>query len=239
MSSSGPISLRVTVPVCSFRKGYAREYLETEEVPPPSTVYGFLLSLVGEEDRRAYLETRIAFGLLSQPELSTVLRTVWRVKAIDVTRKGSPKVHQPPGVGSNRRPDFQEILTGLDLAIWVDDGPLSARLRRASEAPRDVSRFGGLSLGESRDLVNDILWNPDMSGLPCMWLTMAQEGELPLPIWVDHVGSKGTIWKQFQLVGNNGACPPREDLRWITIDELSRDVAKKVEPEPTIKKRRK
>lgn len=238
MSSSGPICLRVTVPVCSFRKGYAREYLETEEVPPPSTVYGFLLSLVGEEDRRAYLGTKIALGLLSQPELSTVLRTVWRVKAIDVTRKGLPTVHQPPGVGSNRRPDFQEILTGLDLAIWVDDGPLSARLCQASEAPRDVSRFGGLSLGESRDLVNDILWNPELSGLTCMWLTIDPEGELPLPIWVDHVGSKGTIWKQFQLVGSNGVCPPQEDARWITIKEFSDDAAKQVVPEPPVKKRR-
>ena len=42
------IGLYVTVPVACFRKGLAREYLETEPLPPPSTCYGFLLSLVGE-----------------------------------------------------------------------------------------------------------------------------------------------------------------------------------------------
>jgi CRISPR-associated Cas5-like protein len=50
---------------CSFRKGSAREYLETEEVPPPTTVYGFLLSLVGKEERLAYAGTGLAYAVLS------------------------------------------------------------------------------------------------------------------------------------------------------------------------------
>jgi CRISPR-associated Cas5-like protein len=41
------LGLRVTVPIACFRKGMAREYLETEMLPPPATCYGFLLSLVG------------------------------------------------------------------------------------------------------------------------------------------------------------------------------------------------
>lgn len=213
MDRPDPICLRVTTPVCSFRKGYAREYLETEEVPPPSTVYGFLLALVGEEDRHAYVGTRIAYALFAVLELSTVLRTVWRVKALK-DKAGKP---QPPGVGTNRRPDFQEILTGLDVAIWVAGGPLAERLRGAGRSPADVRRFGGLSLGESRDLVNDIWWEPDLTGLNCKWLTRDPEGDLPLPVWVDHVGSKGTVWEQCRLVEGPPEAPPPDSPRWMTI----------------------
>jgi CRISPR-associated Cas5-like protein len=37
------ISLMESVPVSSFRKPYAREFFEIERIPPPATVYGFLL----------------------------------------------------------------------------------------------------------------------------------------------------------------------------------------------------
>ncbi|MBI5446267.1 MAG: type I-MYXAN CRISPR-associated protein Cas5/Cmx5/DevS [Deltaproteobacteria bacterium] len=215
MSQSDALCLRVTAPICSFRKGYAREYLETEEVPPPSTVYGFLLSLVGEEDRRAYLGTKLAYALLAKPEVSTVLRTVWRVKELKVKKTGLP---QPPGVGTNRRPDFQEILSGLDLAIWVRDGALASRLRQSAASPGDVRRFGGLSLGESRDLVNDIWWYPAVTGLECRWLTPDAEGDLPLPVWVDHVGSKETVWRQFRLELGTAHAPTPSGSRWIVVE---------------------
>lgn len=209
------MSLRVTVPVCGFRKGYAREFLETEEVPPPSTVYGFLLSLVGEEDRRAYLGTKIACAMLAEPQISTVLRTVWRVKSL----KDKAGNLQLPGVGSNRRPDFQEILTGLDFAVWVREGALADRLKRASLSPAVVERFGGLSLGESRDLVNDIWWTPDLTEIECQWLTLDPQGDMPLPVWVNHVGSMGTIWEQFKLVKGMAQAPGEGAPQWITIRE--------------------
>ena len=57
------ISLMVSVPFCSFRKPYAREFFETERIPPPATVYGFLLSLIGEED--------LAFLGSTEPVVST------------------------------------------------------------------------------------------------------------------------------------------------------------------------
>jgi len=80
MNENRYVNLLVSVPVCSFRKGFAREYLETEKVPPPSTVYGFLLSLVGEGDRSRYLGSRIAYAFINKPELSMALRTTWRIK---------------------------------------------------------------------------------------------------------------------------------------------------------------
>lgn len=205
MSDDG-ISLKLTVPVCGFRKGFAREYFETEEVPPPSTLYGFLLSLVGEEDRRRYLGTRLACALLSQPELSLVLRTVWRVKE-----------KSPPGLGTNRRPDYQEILTGLELGLWVGPGALAQRLQEAAAHPQNIQRYGGLSLGESRDLINDINWFPNWPKREALWLAADLQGELPLPLWVDHVGSKGTIWGQFRLAPEQLSEPPASDPRWITI----------------------
>src|ERR1700685_2866094 len=100
--------LHVTVPVACWRKGWAREYLETEELPPPATCYGFLLSLVGETDRRRHIGCRVTAGLLSQPEKSVVLRTVWRLKKASL---GSP---------GNTRPDYQQLLSHIELVVWLD-----------------------------------------------------------------------------------------------------------------------
>jgi len=200
------VSLVVSVPVCSFRKGYAREYLETHQVPPPSTLYGFLLSLIGEEDRRAYVGTEIACALLNQPERSTILRTAWHIKDKMI----------PPGLDKNRRPDCQEILTDLRILLFVKTGPLADRIAAVGESPNMVDRFGGLSLGESKDLVNDIQWHPRLQGVG-RWLTLHGRGQIPLPIWVDHVGSKGTVWRQFNLDEAPLIEPEEEDPRWIPI----------------------
>jgi CRISPR-associated protein Cas5t len=209
MNSNGDVCLKITVPVCSFRKGFAREYFESEEAPPPSTVYGFLLALVGEEDRHAFIGTKIACALLTQPEFSTVLRTAWRVKSLST----------PPGTGENRRPDYQEILTGLELGIWVQSGPLAERLRAAAGNPSEIKRYGGLSLGESRDMVNDILWFPKWLQTKALWLIPDKKGDLPLPVWVDHVGSRETVFQQFLLQDNILKSElPVDDIRWITID---------------------
>jgi len=200
------LSLLLTVPICSFRKGYAREYFETESIPPPSTIYGFLLSMVGEENRYDYIGSQIAYALLIKPQLSVLLRTVWRLKE-----------KSPLGIGSNRRPDYQEVLTGLKLGVWIKAGDLSERLITAGRNPEKITRYGGLSLGESRDLVNDIKWSPDWPQEEAQWLISDPEGTLPLPIWVDHVGSKDTIWSQFSLKPGKLETPPENDPRWICI----------------------
>lgn len=200
------LRLGLKVPVCSFRKGFAREYFETEEAPPPSTLYGFLLSLVGEEDRHRYVGSRLACALLTEPALSLVLRTVWRIKE-----------KSPPGLGTNRRPDFQEILSGLEIGLWVGAGELSDRLQDAAANPHNISRYGGLSLGESKDLINDIDWFPEWQQKEALWLSTDSQGDLPLPLWVDHVGSKNTVWGQFRLWPGTLTEPPPGDPRWITI----------------------
>ncbi len=197
----------VTIPICSFRKGSAREYLETEEVPPPSTVYGFLLSLVGEEDREKYVGSQIAYAIVQEPEMSLILRTTWRVK----------KKIIPMGIGENSRPDYQQILTNLELVIWVKPGDLSRKLEMLRVSPEKISRFGGVSLGESRDLINDIYWCPDWSQKEGLWLSPSSEGDMTLPIWVDHVGSKNTVWNQFVFSKDKLETPNPSSPQWITI----------------------
>ena len=117
--------LAVSVPVCSFRKGFAREYLETEPAPPPSTVYGFLLSLVGEEDRNQHVGTRLSYALICKPQLSVVLRTAWRTK----------KKELPPGVGANRRPDYQQLLSGSEVGGLGGFRPFGRKAACRAESP--------------------------------------------------------------------------------------------------------
>jgi CRISPR-associated protein Cas5t len=68
-----------------------------------------LLSMVGEINRRTHEGAEVAIAVMSIPAYSVVLRTLWRVK----------KKALGPGLGENRRPDFQELLTYVDLAVWV------------------------------------------------------------------------------------------------------------------------
>ncbi|MDA1018126.1 MAG: type I-MYXAN CRISPR-associated protein Cas5/Cmx5/DevS [Planctomycetota bacterium] len=195
------LGIYVHVPIACFRKGLAREYLETESLPPPSTCYGFLLSLVGETNRHRHVGARVAPQLIGRPDLSVVLRTVWRVKS------------KPLGSSGNTRPDYQQLLSDVRLVMWLDssnetntseDDTLETRVGQALDADNrhGIKRFGGLSLGESTHLVNEVVlldraraaadWSqrvPEDSGQAFL---VHERGRLTLPVWVDHVGSAGT-----------------------------------------------
>jgi CRISPR-associated protein Cas5t len=189
------LGLYVRVPVACFRKGLAREYLETERLPPPATCYGFLLSLVGETGSRRHVGCRVAPVLLNRPELSVVLRTVWRVKS------------RPLGSPGNTRPDYQQLLSPVELVVWLDSSGetangerLEQRVERALDRPATVSRFGGLSLGESTHLVDEVKrFAPDPGRTGRAFLEH-DRGRLTLPVWVDHVGSAGTRYVTGNLV---------------------------------------
>ncbi|MBX6312321.1 MAG: type I-MYXAN CRISPR-associated protein Cas5/Cmx5/DevS [Isosphaeraceae bacterium] len=208
------IALKVTVPVACFRKGFIREFWETEDLPPPSTCYGFLLSLVGERDRRRHIGARVCPALLARsgpagtplwPERSAVLRTLWRVK----DRKALP------GTGSNLRPDYQELLTNTELVIWLDsaeeqfEGPsLAERVAIALDQPSRIERFGGLSLGESTHLVDEVRRLRPTDFGPARAFLLAERGRLSLPVWVDHVGSAGTRFVSGNLELMTEIIPP-------------------------------
>jgi CRISPR-associated protein Cas5t len=141
------LGLYVTIPIACFRKGLAREYLETEPLPPPATCYGFLLSLVGETRRSRHVGCRVCPVLLNEPEMTPVLRTLWRIKDanyyVDPTGKvhvvssqkkqrdkfeawvraqgwPSPEYEFGLGCGTNLRPDYQQLLAPVELLIWLD-----------------------------------------------------------------------------------------------------------------------
>ncbi|MCP6760092.1 MAG: type I-MYXAN CRISPR-associated protein Cas5/Cmx5/DevS [Fischerella sp. CENA71] len=205
------LALEVEVPIASFRQSRAREYAETYPVPPPSTVYGMLLSMVGEMDRYKHCGTRLAIALLSQPQKSTVIRTFRRFKKKDI--------HDP----SNARPDYQELLTDIRFITWVDAGldnsqpTLPERLQMAFANPASINRFGGLCLGESRDLVNAVTLLPkNYQGQSLQWLVCDENGLLTLPYWVDHVGSKDTRWQRYLILEPSDLYHPPESA-WTLI----------------------
>lgn len=210
---SNTIGLYLAVPVAGFRAPHAREYFETLPVPPPSTLYGMLLSLVGEEQRSRHEGAELALAMLSPPLVSVVLRTTWRIKDKKLG----------PGLGNNRRPDFQELLTDVRLALWLRPGRDEAGTRslyqRVTEVlanPAASRRFGALALGESTHLVDELrLLRPgDLGG--AQPLVADPDGDLSLTLWPNHVGSKGTAWGQFRLAeGMADESPP--EAAWIAI----------------------
>lgn len=219
------LGLAIEVPVASFRMPYAREYAESYEIPPPATVYGMLLSLVGEENRYRHIGAQIAIARpaeCSEPERSVVLRTFRRIKK------------KPISDPTNARPDFQEVLTGVHLVVWIDSSKevdqmqtLVSRLARAFRQPETIQRFGGLSLGESRDLVDSVSLLPDdqarpdnpyRPGAPCFWLKHDGFGSLTMPHWVDHVGSAQTRWASYRLWQGQIGDPAADCWTHITPD---------------------
>jgi CRISPR-associated protein Cas5t len=207
------ISLRVDVPIACFRQSRAREYAQTYFVPPPSTVYGMLLSIVGEMDRYKHQGSQLAIALISEPQKSTVIRTFRRFKKKDIHDE------------TNARPDYQELLTNIEFIVCLQSGndqaqpTLSERLQLAFTNPESIDRFGGLCLGESRDLVNSVSLLSNISTTNSLrWLIQDEDGLLTLPHWVDHVGSQGTCWRRYslQLTESPATVPP--ESAWTAID---------------------
>jgi len=125
--------------------------------------------------------------LVAAERPSVVLRTVWRIKAL------------PLGSRGNERPDYQQLLTNVELVVWMDssaeaaDGPaLEERVITALTAPENIKRFGGLSLGESTHLVDEVTRFAGDRGATGRAFLQADDGRLTFPVWVDHVGSAGT-----------------------------------------------
>jgi CRISPR-associated protein Cas5t len=122
-----------------------------------------------------------------------------------------------PGIGENRRPDFQELLSNVRLAVWVRTGAaeaarpsLSDRVAAALARPSGVNRFGGLSLGESTHLIDELRALGRADHGEGRLLVGDVEGDLALPVWPDHVGAAGTRWGQYRLVPATVSTEPDE-----------------------------
>lgn len=204
------ISLHVEAPHGSFRTSFARSYAETYPLPPPSTLYGMLLSLVGERQRRAHLGVRLSIGFARSPRLTTVLKRLSRYKY------GVPSKQAKLG----NAPDFVEVLCGIDCRVRVDSSRESAspsleqRLSTALDSPERIERTGVLCLGLSDDMA-DVRRSRAEDEIGIEWLVPDDHGTLELPVWVDHVSSADTRWRRFRLE----TTPEEEPVpdTWITI----------------------
>lgn len=196
------IQLYIECPYTSFPRSFARDYKETYLYPPPSTIYGFLLSLVGEEDLTKHLGVQLALGIIGDdPPISHIVRKQRHHKFVIGTnaKKRIEKYGEGIYPTSNySKPNNHELLTGLRIVVHVDSNEESApvklteRISIALSSPSQIARFGGLSLGESNGLVNGVrIYREDDGAI--RWLVKDKRGLIGLPIWINRKTGKGTF----------------------------------------------
>lgn len=199
------VSLYVEVPFCAFRPYTSREYQDTFPVPPPSAVYGMLLSLVGvgREEKALHRGVEMALAVEALPEKAKVFRKLRRGKKLE-----------------ELRPDYQELLLDLHFWIWLRRGrdisplPLPDRVVQALSSPISITRSGGLSLGESSYLLDTITMKEPSKG-EGIFLQPSDQGFYGLPVWVDHHNASKTRLKRFALVSRPLTSGP--DGCWVEI----------------------
>lgn len=186
------MQLYLDCPCTSFPRSFARDYKETYRYPPPSTVYGLLLSLVGEVDMEVHQGVKLAIGVIGDdPPISRIVRKQ-RHHKFSKTHMGT----YPTSKFS--KPNHQELLTDLQVAVKVDSSEESAtvslvdRVAIALASPSQITRFGGLSLGESWAMVNGVRPYRESDG-DIRWLIKNDRGLISLPIWINRKTGQGTF----------------------------------------------
>jgi CRISPR-associated protein Cas5t len=69
---------------------------------------------------------------------------------------------------------------------------LADRIAIALSTPEQISRFGGLSIGESWAMLNGVRVYREDDGA-VRWLTQDKRGLIGLPIWIDRTTTQGTF----------------------------------------------
>jgi CRISPR-associated protein Cas5t len=186
------MQLYVDCPCTSFPRSFARDFKETYRYPPPSTIYGLLLSLVGEVDMQAYVGVKIAIGIIgNDPPISRIVRKQ-RHHKFGVKHLGTYPSSQ------FSKPNHHELLTDVQVVIDVNSGEetatvkLEERLAIALSTPSQITRFGGLSLGESWAMVNGIRAYRETDGA-IRWLIKDNRGLIGLPVWINRETTQGTF----------------------------------------------
>nr|WP_313887553.1 hypothetical protein [Nodosilinea sp. LEGE 07088] len=96
------------------------------------------------------------------------------------------------------KPNNQELLTDLQVAIQVDSSEevaivkLVDRIAITLSTPNQITRFGGLSLGESWSMVNGVRLYRETDGA-IRWLMKDNRGLISLPIWINRKTGQGTF----------------------------------------------
>lgn len=213
-----PLCLFLDVPMASFRPMWSREYQQTYPVPPPSTIYGMLLSLVGveREQKRDYADVRLAIALKDQPEIGRIFRKFRRVA--QRSKKADPL--------TDRRPDYQELVLWLKFWLWIDgtkaENPLAEKICGALDTERrgNIIRHGALCLGESSHMVNDVklaVGNVAPTKREGRFLVRDQTGFLTMPVWTDHKNDVPHVETFTLLEPEPLPIQPVEAEKWITV----------------------
>ncbi|MEM8641361.1 MAG: type I-MYXAN CRISPR-associated protein Cas5/Cmx5/DevS [Cyanobacteria bacterium P01_G01_bin.54] len=204
--------LYLDCPCTSFPRSFARDYKETYRYPPPSTLYGFLLSLVGEEDLMAHLGVKLAIGIIGED--APISRIVRKQRH----HKFSKQHLGEYGSAKFSKPNLQELLTDLKVVLKLDSSEenremtLEDRVAIALSSPEQLSRFGGLSLGESWAMVNGIrTYRPEDGAV--RWLKPDSHGLIALPKWIDRTTTRGTF-ERFTLTDSD----ERDESFWVKIE---------------------
>lgn len=201
-------------PCTSFPRSFARDYKETYQYPPPSTVYGLLLSLVGEEELTSHLGVRLAIGIVGED--APISRIVRKQRHHKFSKK-----HQGTYPSAQfSKPNFQELLTDLRIVLHLDSSEEKAaptlrdRVTSALTEPNNIQRFGGLSLGESWALINGVRPYRETDGA-IRWLLVDNHGLIGLPVWIDRKTTRGTF--QRFSIGESG--DEFSDRCWVVIQQ--------------------
>ncbi|MCG9890804.1 MAG: CRISPR-associated protein Cas5 [Thermosynechococcaceae cyanobacterium MS004] len=184
--------LYLDCPCTSFPRSFARDFKETYRYPPPSTVYGLLLSLTGEADMQAHLGVKLAIGIIGDdPPISRIVRKQRHHKF--------SKNHLGTYPSSQfSKPNHHELLTDIQIAIDVSSSEevttvkLEERIAIALSTPSQITRFGGLSLGESWAMVNGVRAYRETDGA-IRWLMKDNRGLIGLPVWINRETTQGTF----------------------------------------------
>jgi CRISPR-associated protein Cas5t len=186
------MQLYLDCPCTSFPRSFARDFKETYRYPPPSTIYGLLLSLVGEENMLAHVGVKLAIGIIgNDPPISRIVRKQ-RHHKFGVKHLGTYPSSQ------FSKPNHHELLTDVQVVIDVNSGEetatvkLEERLEIALSTPSQITRFGGLSLGESWAMVNGIRAYRETDGA-IRWLIKDNRGLIGLPVWINRETTQGTF----------------------------------------------
>lgn len=180
------------VPGPTQNMGRVRSY----PIAPPSTIQGFLESLIGREGP---LSWNYAYGWLRQPSAKgEILRTdhVWSSSGLKNDQRGE-----------HTRPLVHERFYDFSLLVAVS-GTREDEIRASLRG--EVSRYGNLSLGTSEDLVSV----SELDGItqPVEWVVPGNRMALPIRATKGY-GNLNPQYRGFSFA-IPGTCIP--DTAWIS-----------------------
>ena len=140
----------------------------------------------------AHRGVKLAIGLIGDdPPISRIVRKQ-RHHKFSKTHMGT----YPTSKFS--KPNHHELLTDVQVAIQIDSEEeiatvkLADRVAIALSTPAQITRFGGLSLGESWAMVNGIRSYRETDGA-IRWLVKDNRGLISLPVWINRTTGQGTF----------------------------------------------